>query len=496
MTTGASSIRLPITVAIGFTGHRSLPDEDKSRKLIYGFLKDKKETIPGMVYGVSSAAAGGDLIFAESCIQLEIPLRILLPMPQGQFRADFDAATWMQVQEVVKKAVSVEVTGGDQSRDERYYECGIETVHQSRLLLALWNGEPARGLGGTENILEFARQLGRPVVWIHSSTGETRVFNENAAAALTRDPELDFLNELPEPKEESEAKSPEALASAWFKKVDESATRFAPEVRQLASIPIICTAAAAIVSGAGSWAPGVDAWIAVGAVLGILAALLPPALKLQKRQVLWARTRTAAEVCRSVLAFWYTPASYEVIGPDIVPELSGMLMSLNLLKAIDPSRKSDSLEEFKERYRKERVSHQIAYFSRHARKSARDARLYRIGIWTCVSFAILMSVYLFLGAARVAGFGARTGDKWIALAVSILFQLATIAGALLVVNDSERRERRYAELYELLTDWDAQLEALRTWPSVLRVAGSIEKALLVELLEWRSLTRNVKIPGE
>jgi len=34
---------------------------------------------------------------------------------------------------------------------------------------------------------------------------------------------------------------------------------------------------------------------------------------------------------------------------------------------------------------------------------------------------------------------------------------------------------------------------LRTWPSVLRVAGQIERALLAELIEWRSLIRNQRL---
>jgi hypothetical protein len=138
----SSPIRLPPTLAVGFTGHRNLPDETKCRRLICDFLKKRKAATPGFIYGVSSVAAGGDLLFGESCIELEIPLRVLLPLPEEQFRQDFDAATWSRADQILRKAVSIEVTGRDQPREDRYYECGIETVLQSRLLLALWNGEP------------------------------------------------------------------------------------------------------------------------------------------------------------------------------------------------------------------------------------------------------------------------------------------------------------------------------------------------------------------
>ena len=72
-----SLVRLPAILAIGFTGHRKLPDEVKSRQLIRDFLEQQKSATRGIVSGVSSAAAGGGLLFAESCIELGIPLRVL-----------------------------------------------------------------------------------------------------------------------------------------------------------------------------------------------------------------------------------------------------------------------------------------------------------------------------------------------------------------------------------------------------------------------------------
>jgi hypothetical protein len=41
--------------------------------------------------------------------------------------------------------------------------------------------------------------------------------------------------------------------------------------------------------------------------------------------------------------------------------------------------------------------------------------------------------------------------------------------------------------------WDKQLELSETWPIVLRIATTVEKALLAELIEWRSHIRNQKL---
>jgi hypothetical protein len=432
-------------------------------------------------------------LFAESCIQLALPLRVLLPLPVDEFRKDFDETTWSRAEQVLCKAASVEVAGGNQPRDACYYECGIETVLQSRLLLALWNGAPSQGLGGTQDVVSFARGIGKPVVWLHTDTRDVEVFNEKTERELLDDPELEFLNHLPDPEVSREALGPEALARAWFRKVDESAARVAPQFRRLAAIPILFTGAAALFSGAATWARGFGTWLTLGTVLGILAAVLPTVLQLSKRQSLWVRTRTAAEVCRSVLAFWSVPTPYDAVGPEVLPELSGMLMSLNLLKMLDRGRSQVSLEEFKQHYRQERVAGQIDYFSDHASRSAAQVRQYRAAIWACIGMATALNVWIFAGAHVTRSFSLGPWKHLLALGASIAFQIATVTGALLAVNDWDRRRQHYRKMYEELGKWDAQLEALQTWPSVLRVAGRIERALLAELIEWRSLLQNQKL---
>jgi hypothetical protein len=491
-----SAIRLPSVLAIGFTGHRSLPDEATSRAAIRGFLREQQAKTSAIVYGVSSAAAGGDLLFAESCLELEIPLRILLPLPKEEFRKDFDAAVWLRAEEVMSKAVSVEITGDSETRNEAYYECGVETVQQSQLMIALWDGESSRGMGGTQEIKDFAQEMGKPVIWIHSVTGATQILNEPALNDLERleDPELDFLNGLPDGSVTLSSDSRRELAEAWLKKTDENASRLAPQVRRLSSIPIAYTAAAAFFSGAGLKMPHPDTWLAIGTGLGITAAALPFVLRLDRRQMLWARTRTAAEVCRSVLALWPAPVQDDVIGAEIIPELAGTLRSLKLLKAQDNSSNAVSLDKFKARYRKERVADQIGYFSRNAERSAQRGKRYRSFSLICIGLAIVIAGLVFAIGTEFKQASLVRAANWLSVGVSALFQLATIAGALLIVHDCERRKRRYREFQNWLEEWDAELVSLRTWSTVLKVAVRIERALLVELLEWKSLVRNVKLP--
>jgi hypothetical protein len=491
-----SAIRLPSVLAIGFTGHRSLPDEAKSRESIRGFLREQKAKTSAIVYGVSSVAAGSDLLFAECCLELQIPLRILLPMAKEKFSKDFDSTAWQRAEAVMGRAVSVDVTGDREIRNEAYYECGIETVQQSQIMIALWDGEPSRGMGGTQEIKEFAEKMDKPVIWIHSATGVMQALNESALRDIEKlqDTELEFLNGLPDAGVTLSSDSRTALAEAWLEKTDKNASKLAPQVRRLSSIPIAYTAAAAFLTAAGLKMPHPETWLAIGSGLGVTAVALPFLLRLDQRQRLWARTRTAAEVCRSVLALWAAPVQDEVMGAEIIPELAGTLRSLSLLRALDSSTNTVSLEEFKTRYRKERVQDQIDYFSRNAERSAQRGKRYRNFSLVCIGLAVVIALCVFAIGMAWKQASMVIVRNWLSVAISALFQLATIAGALLIVHDCDRRQRRYREFQNWLEQWDAELVNLRTWPTVLKVVVRIERALLVELLEWKSLVRNAKMP--
>ena len=480
-------VQLPEVLAVGFTGHRKVPYETKSRQVIRDFLAQQKESHHGILYGISSAAAGGDQLFAESCLELNIPLRILLPRPAEQFRADFDDTSWLRTVRIMENAISVEVTGRHEAQNEQYYDCGIQTVAESQLLVALWDGQPSRGTGGTQEIVSYARKTGHPIAWIHSETGVLQFLNKEALKLIDTSSELEFLNGLPDVGVAPPGANSRDLAQAWLDKADENANRFAPQARRVASVPIVYTAAAAVMAGVAPEIPGAAPWLGISAALGIFSLALPAALRLHARQALWARTRTAAEIARSVLVTWRTPRPYEVIGAEVAPWLSGILRSLNFLKMEDNHRVETPLSDFKQEYRRDRVAHQIEYFSRQARKAERQERRYATLGRVCGALATLIAVACLSGGLQWLANHGFSGRQWLAFAMSALFEVATMAGAFAAMKDCARRRRRYRELSLALRGWDTQLEALNTWNAVLLVVERIERALIVELFEWRSL---------
>jgi hypothetical protein len=487
------SVRLPKVYAIGFVGDSFLADEGMCRRATERFLSEQREVADRILYGVSSLALGGQLIFAESCVALGVPLRLLLPLGRDRFLSDSSAEVRSRFEAVIDGAMSVEIGGGEGSSDEGRYECGLQTVQLCQELLAVWDGHPPRELGDTGEIVSFAGQMHRPVTWIHSETGAVQTIGERGVPEGGPEEELNFLNSLPSVGITVVGGGGSTVVELWLAKLDVNAARLAPQVRRLAAGPIVCTALAAFVSAASqtihaSWISG------GGAVLGLAAAVLPAALRLGKRQALWVRLRTAAEVSRSVLALWGTPVRYQVVGPEILPELNSMIQSLDFLKAQAGQQNKIGLTEFKEKYLESRLLDQMRYFLRQSVHSADRGRRYRLVSKVCAGSAILVLIWVF-GSRHLMKTGPPSSSvSWPSLLASALFQLATIAGALLVVNECERRERRYQEIHRSLADWEAELRAFHTWPPVIEVVSKIERALLVELLEWRSLLKNMKMP--
>ncbi len=63
-----------------------------------------------------------------------------------------------------------------------------------------------RGSAERKRLFTLAKEQGRPVVWIHSVTGEVQHFNQEKESF--GDPELDFLNGLPDTGANPEIKTP------------------------------------------------------------------------------------------------------------------------------------------------------------------------------------------------------------------------------------------------------------------------------------------------
>ncbi|RLB18919.1 MAG: hypothetical protein DRG82_02795 [Deltaproteobacteria bacterium] len=180
-------------LCIGVTGHR--PDGLKGAdwKLLRarvremfsltceGSRRGERVRIKGLGQSVSPLrvisplAEGADQIIAEEGLSAGGELYCPLPFKQEEYERDFSTPESLdRFRHLLSKASLVNVLGGKTDskaeRDASYASAGREVLRRSDILLAVWDGNPAKGTGGTAQIVEEAKQAGIPVVWIDSRT--------------------------------------------------------------------------------------------------------------------------------------------------------------------------------------------------------------------------------------------------------------------------------------------------------------------------------------
>ena len=164
---------------IGFTGHRPnrlrIGKERVAARLreVLGLCKaaaigrDAAEPL----IALSSLAEGSDRLFAEEALGLEIRLEALLPFSSADYERTFgDAGTIPQYRSLLSRASSVEELQGSLTATKAAYEAvGCAMVERSDILVAVWDGEPAAGRGGTPEIISYALEQRRPVILIDAA---------------------------------------------------------------------------------------------------------------------------------------------------------------------------------------------------------------------------------------------------------------------------------------------------------------------------------------
>jgi hypothetical protein len=121
--------------------------------------------------GFSSAAAGSDILFLEQMNALGQPSHILLSGPQTEFKersVNYAGADWGErFQRVLDSAKTVEEASSHHPADNsvtywyasRLLSCrALLQAHQLNLdliALAVWNGKPGLGRGGTASFIDF-----------------------------------------------------------------------------------------------------------------------------------------------------------------------------------------------------------------------------------------------------------------------------------------------------------------------------------------------------
>jgi len=485
----ATPSQLPLFHVVGFSGHRQLNDPAGVARAVTHELETLRREARGEWVALSSVATGGDQLFVAQARALGLSWHAILPLPKAEFARDFSGGEWQTVEQTLVQAEHVRFITENGTREDAYLDCGMETVNGSDVLLAVWDSQPARGKGGTADVIEYARSVGKPIIIVDPETQETR--RENFTLFKRSDASLAYLNQLPAASggwAENPFKAPDNIFS-FQQKSDYAASHGAPQFRRLIVSTVLLHVLATIIAAAGlSFGLHYAAlpWMKLLCLVGALAVAL--VLRYHHAHHNWVRCRLAAEFCRSALATWGLPRAAPLFEDLDLPGVKGLTRSLHILHSRSASAKPVPMPEFKSIYLEKRIDDQLAYYQRQENRALPQYGRLKVGFWIATILALVCTAiyavcYTF--DLEVAEWVHHVVFYFLPITLPIV---AASLISLISINDLQRRVARYREMRAMLEDSRKQVAYCQTWNSLERIVLKTERALLQEVLEWHSIT--------
>jgi hypothetical protein len=178
------------TLGVGITGHRSIAAEPivseaveaAITRVLRALEKGSRSSRPGKPFAtstrfrlkvVSMLAEGADLLGMQAGLDCGAELVGVLPFDERSYREAFASAPSRALfDNVWSKLSSIVVLGGFVGDNASYEQANRAILDRSDVVIAVWDGDPARGRGGTGDVVHDALERGLPVIVIrpHAET--------------------------------------------------------------------------------------------------------------------------------------------------------------------------------------------------------------------------------------------------------------------------------------------------------------------------------------
>ena len=177
--------RAPFVLSVAVTGHRSdaLPDESlpaiehrlrsvlkllsSTASKLHAAERESFAPDPARFMFLSPLAEGADQIAARAALDLGFELHAILPFARADYDSEFSADGRRKLLALLERADRVLELPGRRDRSlEAYVMTGRSTVAHSDVLVAVWDGLPPRGRGGTGEVAQLALVRGTPVIHV------------------------------------------------------------------------------------------------------------------------------------------------------------------------------------------------------------------------------------------------------------------------------------------------------------------------------------------
>jgi hypothetical protein len=167
-------------VHVGVTGHRFLAEVEKLRAAVEEALDRIEEAFPeASLMIVSPLAEGADRLVAEAALERGMTLIAPLPFAREEYMTDFETdESKREFQTLLDQADEVIKLPPTPERNDAYAQVGEWVLERSDAIIALWDGQPAQGKGGTADVAQRALERDMPVLHIKAGNRSKPGTNE------------------------------------------------------------------------------------------------------------------------------------------------------------------------------------------------------------------------------------------------------------------------------------------------------------------------------
>lgn len=153
---------------IGITGHRGL--SPPTARLVKDALREALAHHGANITGVTALADGADQLFARAVIDQGGLIEVIVPA--AHYRDGLPLESHAEYDDLLSQAVKVHRLDFIESTSESHMAASELMISMVSELFAVWDHQPARGSGGTADVVAHAHDRGRPVriIWPAGAT--------------------------------------------------------------------------------------------------------------------------------------------------------------------------------------------------------------------------------------------------------------------------------------------------------------------------------------
>jgi hypothetical protein len=147
---------------VAVSGHRNLPEG--TVQLVDQAIRAALSECAAKVTGLSCLADGADQIFGRAVLDLGGDIEAVIPA--GRYRDELPWQAHAEYDRLLAKAATVHRLPFTESTPEAHMAASKLMISEADELYAVWDGKPARGYGGTADVVAYARERSMPVLVI------------------------------------------------------------------------------------------------------------------------------------------------------------------------------------------------------------------------------------------------------------------------------------------------------------------------------------------